>query len=633
MKVLTVIPIKRAIGRETLSYFTAEEVSLGSIVKIPIRSKLAYGIVTEITDAKEIKADIKSLSFNLKKIENIESHSFLLDKFIEAARKISDYNAGTLGSVLSQLIPKVILEESEKMETKLKVKPKEIFNETLLLQSDDEERYSTYRSLIREEFAKNHSVYFCLPTTEDILNAKINLEKGIDKFTYILHSGLPKKQILETWKKIIESDHPLLIITTGSFISIPRHDIGTIILEKESSRNYKMQTRPYLDIRMAVETIAKTQNVRLVLGDTLLRVETLWEEKNGKYSQLLPLKFRSLSSANSEIISMKIPEDMNKKEFSIFSEELKNLILKTKENNEHTFLFCGRKGLYPTTVCSDCGRVVVCNNCESPIVLYSKKNSIGQSKNLFVCHHCGERRDAGELCKYCNSWRLTTLGIGVDRVVEEIKKISEDIHVIIMDKDHLKTHKQATKARDQFYNTPGCIMVGTELALTYLNQTIENSAVVSIDSYFSIPDFQINEKIFHILLSLKSITESRFIIQTRKENVKIFDYATKGNLADFFRDEIDDRKATDYPPFRSYIKITIEGEKSTAKKQMQDVSEFLKPYKLDMYDAFNPGSLKQFTVHGLISLAKKDWVDTELLKKLRSLPQNISIKVDPVTLL
>lgn len=633
MKVLTVIPIKRAIGRETLSYFTAEEVSLGSIVKIPIKSKSAYGIVTEIADAKEIKADIKSLSFNLKKIENIESHSFLQDKFIEAARKISDYNAGTLGSVLSQLIPKVILEESDKLETILKVKPKEIFNETLLIQSDEEERYSTYRSLIREEFARNHSVYFCLPTTEDIINAKINLEKGIEKFTCILHSGLPKKQILETWKKIIESDHPLLIITTGSFISIPRHDIGTIILEKESSRNYKMQTRPYLDIRMAIETIAKTQNIRLVLGDTLLRVETLWEEKSGKYSQLLPLKFRSLSSASSEIISMKIPEDMNKKEFSVFSEELKNLIIKTKENNEHTFLFCGRKGLYPTTVCSDCGRVVVCNNCEAPIVLYSKKNSLEQNKNLFVCHHCGERRDASELCKYCNSWRLNTLGIGIDKVVEEVKNLSPELNVVIMDKDHLKTHKQATKARDIFYNTPGCVMVGTELALTYLNQKIENSAVVSIDSYFSIPDFQINEKIFHILLSLRSISERKLLIQTRKENVKIFDYAIRGNLADFFRDEVDDRKSTDYPPFRSYIKLTLEGEKNSIKKQMQEMADFLKPYQLDIYDAFNPGSLKKYTVHGLINLAKKDWVDDSLLKKLRSLPQNVSIKVDPVTLL
>lgn len=630
MKIVTIAPIKKGVNKENLSYFTDQDVLIGNIVEVPLRSKKAYGLVVEVRDAEDLKAEIKSLSYSIKKISGLKSFSFISKNFVQSIKKIADYNATTVGNVLSVFTPKTILESCKELEFEEKEKPEGNFFETLLLQSDDEERYSTYKSLIREEFAKNKSVFFCMPTTEDILSARENLEKGIEKYTFIMHSGLPKKELIGVWKKILEEKHPILLIATGSFLSIPRSDLGTIVLEKESSRAYKTQSRPYLDLRVAMEEIAKSLKVRLVLGDQLLRVETLWEEKNGKYGELVPLKFRSLTNNNAEIINLKSQKNIKKKEFEIFHPKTIELLKRTKENNENTFIFCARKGLYPNTVCGDCGRVVVCKNCNAPVVLYNQK---AKAKNLFVCNHCGERRDSSELCQYCGGWKLTTLGIGIEKVVEEIKNILPHTNIFILDKDHVKNHKQAVKIRDEFYTTPGSIMVGTELALTYLNQKIENTCVVTIDSYFSVPDFQINEKIFHILLSMKSLASKDFFIQTRQENTKIFEEAKDGNLIDFYRDEIEDRKATGYPPFATYIKLSLEDEKSKAQKKMEEMREFLKPYKLEIYEAWRPGNIKSFTINGLIGIQKKNWPDENLLSKLRSMPQEYSIRVDPSTLL
>ncbi len=637
MRILTIIPIARGISKDTLTYFTKKDVPAGSIVSIPLRKKKAYGLVIGSRVAEEMKSELKSLSYNIKKIDNIKSHSFLSQEFIKSAEKIADFNACSVGALLSAMIPKTLLEESEKLGSPQEKKPTGIFHETLLLQSDDEERYATYRSLVREEFAKGHSVFFCLPTTEDLINAKLKLEKGIEKFTHTLHSGLSKKELSSSWKKAIEDEHPILVIATGTFLCLPRYDLGTIVLEKESSRAYKMQTRPFLDIRSAVEIVAKELNVRLVLGDLLLRTETLWEEKNGSkasvYAELSPLKFRSLSTATCEISDMKSPQDMKKKEFAIFGDRLKEILRKAVDNNEHTFLFCGRKGLYPMTVCSDCGTVVVCKNCNATVVLYSKKNSTSGKGNLFVCNHCGERRDADELCKHCSGWRLNPLGIGIERIVEEIVALLPKAKVIIMDKEHISTHKQAVKTRDTFYSTPGSIMIGTEMALTYLNQKIENAAVVSIDSYFSIPDFQINEKIFHILLILRALAQKYFLIQTRQVSRRIFEYAVRGNLIDFYREEIEDRKSMSYPPFTTYVKITLVGEKTKVKKQMEETVEIMKPYDLTVFEAWNPGSKNVYTMNGLISLPKGKWVDKVLLEKLRGLPPQYVVKIDPSTLL
>ncbi|OHA95363.1 MAG: hypothetical protein A3C63_01145, partial [Candidatus Zambryskibacteria bacterium RIFCSPHIGHO2_02_FULL_39_82] len=589
MRILTVIPIAKGITKDTLTYFTKKEVAVGSIVSIPLRKKMVYGLVTGSRSATEIKSELKSLSYSIKKIDNIQSRSFLSDSFVQSVQKIADYNAASAGAVLSALIPTAILENSGELSYKKKEPPAGIFHETVLLQTDDEERSATYRSLIREEFARGRSVFFLLPTTEDLLNAHSTLEKGIEKYTYTLHSGLSKKEIVAKWKEIVSEEHPVLLVATGQFLSLPRSDLGTIILENESSRGYKMQGRPFIDIRTAAEIITKEAKVRLILGDMFLRIETLWAEKNQEknitYSELVPLKFRSLTSSVCEIENTKSPADMKKKEFAIFGVKLKNLIKRARENNEHSFLFCGRKGLYPLTVCTDCGTIVVCKNCNAPVVLYGNqsinpKHTAGL--RLFVCHHCGERRNANELCLHCGGWRLNPMGIGLERVVKEIETFFPEAKVVVMEGGSVTTHKQAVKARNLFYNTPGAILVGTEMALTYLNQKIENTTVVSIDSYFSIPDFRINEKVFHILLAIQELSEKNFLIQTRQERTsapwKIFDYALRGNLIDFYRDEIEDRKKIGYPPFTTYIKITLEGEKTAVKKQMDDISSILKPY-------------------------------------------------------
>lgn len=633
MKLLTVIPISKGIPKETLTYFTKNEVGIGSIVKIPLRKRVVHGLVIEERSVEDMKSEIKSLSYSMKKIEEVGSKSFLDESFVNAVRKIADYNAGSVGATLFSLIPKCILEENGKLSFQTIKSPSDRFHEINLLQSDNEERFATYKSLVREEFARSHSVFFCVPTIEDLLNTKNLLEKGIEKYTFILHSGLTAKEQVNTWQKICEEKHPVLIIATGSFLSIPRQDIGTIILEKESSRSYKMQVRPFLDIRVVVEILAKEMKARLVLGDIFLRTETLWEEKNGRYASLSPLKFRSLTSATCEIVDMRTPQDMKKKEFAIFSDKLKELLQNNIENNEHSFLFCSRKGLFPMTICSDCGTVVSCSNCNQPVVLHSKKDSAGQVKNLYVCNHCGERSSSEIKCKHCEGWRLSPMGIGIDRVVEEIEKLFPNSRIFVFDKDHITTHKKAEKVRDTFYNTPGAICIGTEMALSYLNQKIENTAVVSLDSYFSIPDFQITEKVFHILLEMRSLSTRQFLVQTRQENSKIFEYATRGNLMDFYRDEIEERKSMGYPPFHTYIKLSLEGEKASIRKEMERVMDIFLPHKLQIFDAFITGIKNKHIVHGLLYLKKENWPETELLQKLRGLPPHFSVRIDPASLL
>ncbi len=631
MKVIHVIPISRGILLDRLSYFTSVDVELGKTVLVPLRKKMIHALVVGKENVSDAKSEIKSSTFSLRKMENIETNQFLTPQFIESCEQTAEYFAASTGNVLNMLIPKTLLNSlgSITPDTNIAIKtPQKINSEQLVLQADDEERFASYKSIIREEFAKGLSLFVCLPTLEDIKKAETALEKGIEQYTYVLHGDLKKKELLALWSKLLNETHPVLIIATGQYLCIPRNDIGTIIIEREGSRAYKMQTRPFLDMRTFASFYAKKIKARLILGDMLLRTETIWQLKNDRYVELSPLKFRSVTTAVQLIVDTRKNPDEKDIVWSTISKEVEKLILWNKERSENLFIFGVRKGFAPLTVCGDCGTVTLCSSCSSPVVLHT-----GIDENFFQCHTCGKKRSAKEKCKNCDSWKLVTLGVGIELIEKEIHTKFPEVKIFRMDTQSAPTHKKALDIVNKFYNTPGSVLLGTEMSLLYLNKKIENSVVASIDPLFSLPDFRIGEKVLSILLKIRSLTKENFVLQTRNPEEKIFDYAIKGNLVDFYRDEIEQREVFKYPPFSIFIKITLQGEKGAVEKEMEKMPALFAPFETDTFPAFTTKVRGKHVMHALIKVPENKWVDKDLLKTLRSLPPQFMTKVDPESIL
>jgi len=636
MKIVHVIPISKGITKEQLTYFSAKDILPGCIVSVPLRSKMVDAIVLGVESAEVSKTELKSSSYSIKKIGDIKARHFFLPSFVKAALEAAHYYGGTSGALMHALTPSALSSYPTKVLPKEKLKaaqreatPK-VKQEPLLVQSEDKDRISTYKSIIREEFAKRASVFFCLPEISEIEHIKATLEKGIEEYTYVFHSTMTKKEILENWKAALEETHPILVIGTGAFLSLPRSDIGTIIVEKESSRAYKMSTRPFVDIRMFAEIFARLSGIRLIMGDIFLRPETLWKQEQGVYSVLSALAFRSLSVAAQEVIDMRQYTDkFGAKKFRVLSDALLALIQKMKGGNESLFILTARRGLYPLTVCSDCGSSVMCERCSAPVVLHNKDAKNKNEAYTAICHKCGFEQDAPDRCVVCSGWRLTTLGVGIEHIEEELQKQAEGLLVLRMDRDSVKTHKQAIKLRDKFYASPGSILVGTEMAIAYLDRSIENVAVLSVDSLFTIPDFRINERIFNMLLRVRALALKRFYIQTRDAENKIFDYITKGNLVDFYREEIAERKALHYPPFTTLIKLTLMGKQSQVEKEMRLAGQKLETYKPEIFPAFITTIKGKYRMNMLIRIPRGEWVNETLLGILRALPPQFAVRVDP----
>ena len=185
----------------------------------------------------------------------------------------------------------------------------------------------------------------------------------------------------------------------------------------------------------------------------------------------------------------------------------------------------------------------------------------------------------------------------------------------------------------KFYETPGGILVGTEMALNYLDQKVPNVVVASIDSMFSIPDFRIREKILSILIRLRTLAQKNFYIQTRNATETVFNLAEKGNLIDFYKQEFADREAFDYPPFTVLIKISLSGRKEDVETNMENLKDSLQEYNVSVYPAFSPWNKGLYTMHALIKIGRNRWIEANLYEKLKALSPAFSIDVDPESIL
>jgi primosomal protein N' (replication factor Y) (superfamily II helicase) len=631
MRVVNVIPISKGILKTSLSYFSSEDIVEGSIVEVPLKNKKISAIVLGSENVNDLKTDIKSYGYQLKKIENVKAKKFFSPEFINSASKTADYFAATTGAVLEHLIPKAVLGSVEKFSTNEKIHSAQSSgNEKYIIQDEEENRWETYKILIREEFAKKKSVFVCVPTAKDASRLIDYLEKGIKEYAYALSSSLRPQQVVKLWTDILSEEHPVVIVATGAHLSIPRPDIKTIIIEKENSDSYKIRSRPFLDMRVFAEYLSFQIGASLIRGDILLSTETLWRYKQKELlDHISPTIMRFPLKPKGVIIDMKTSSSAEKASFSVFSPEMNELIKHNEKTGEKLFILTARRGLSPLTVCGDCESVVTCSRCDYPLTLHRSKKG-----NVFICHKCGDTKDPEMTCRNCKSWKLAALGIGSELVEQEMRRLHPNVPVLRLDSDLVKSTKKAELVTESFYETPGSVLIGTEMALYYLNKPLAHTSIVSIDSLFSVPDFRINEKIFRLILNTRSLTREILLIQTRHIDNATLEMSLEGTVDKFYDHEIRQRRELDYPPFTTLIKITAEHKNpERVVSYMNEAKEILKPKKLLVFPAFTSRIKGLYRMHALLEATKENWPDKKMLQKLRSLPPYLEIRVDPDTVL
>lgn len=616
-------PLNKA-ANGTLSYFSGTKMPPGTLVRIPVRKGQSLALVVRSRDARSAKSDIRRASFELRKINKRDILSVALPPYaMHALESLARFYATTTGTLIASLVPKMILEEAEIFLASGPAKRKTLDDpsrETVLLQMESEERFGQYRAIVRQCFARGASAMLVVPTHLEVERLRRELSTGIAEFVHVFALPKGKKEAKKSWLKAVNEKHPVLLITTPAGIFFPRLDIDTVIVERENSRAYRTLARPYIHYRQLIEQMAHEAKRRLVFGDSVLSLETLWREKRGEFGESSLIRWR-LPAAPAQLVDASSKQDEAGR-FSIFSQELIALIgeaISEKENSSpgRIFLFGARKGLAPTTVCGDCGTALPCLNCGAPTVLHQRsdlKNDVGGPTSVYICHACGSHRDSKTTCGFCGSWKLVPLGIGTEEIAKQARAHFPDTKVQIIDKEHAPSDASAKNIAQKFEDEGG-ILVGTELAFFHLEK-VPYAALVSVDALFSIPDFGINERLFYIVSRLREMAEKRVIIQTRNIGKQILAWGSQGNIIDFYQNEITERETLLYPPVSIFIKLTAPTGRAVALSES--------------FAKWQPDVLKDSVI---IRVSRAQWPDEELIEKISLLGREFRVKVDPESIL
>ncbi len=625
MFVIEVVPLRRGIGVDSLSYFGSESYPIGSLVSIPLRSQTILGLVTDVKEVSAAKTALRAATFSLRRLPLQAAPQSLSRAYIETAEELGRHYGTHVGNILFNLLPPEIQRGEISLPHTVYVKATES-HVPELLQANKEDRYANYRSLVREIFAHGSSILIVAPTSVEAEELSITLSRGIEDRVILLTSALGKRELKNSYAALEDFSHAKLIIATPSHSLIERHDIARVIMEESRSPHYKERVRPYLDYRDVLKIHASKSGRKFLMGDLLPRTE----EEHARREDILltygETPKRLQLEGKLEFVSFpdKIEGD---KTFHLFTDEMTALIRQVKKKKAHLFIFSARRGLAPIVSCMVCGHIFRSPESGAPYSLL-RLNKNGVEERWFVCGTSGERVRAADICPDCGSWKLRERGIGIQFVHDELRKIAKDTPIVLFDHTTATTYKKARFLKDTFYGTKGSIMLGTYMALPYLTREIDNAIIVSMDALLSTPTWRLEEENLALLLRLREITTDTVYLQSRSKEHDLITYAKHAEVEHFYTDEIALRKNFNYPPFAHFIHLTWQDTPENAKKLETLVLELLSPFGITTYqNLLAPKG--ELVLHGLIRTPESSWPLQPLVLVLKQLPPSIRIVHNP----
>ncbi len=626
MFVITVAPLKRGITIDTLSYFSSIEYGEGTILKVQIRNTELFGLVTKCESVNTAKTALRAATFSLKKLPTQENAPILGEAYIKTAQELSLYYVCSVGTILYNLLPPEIRNGDIPLPHTHHIHHA-IPQSCGVLQAQRKDRHISYRSLVRETFAHSGSVLIVVPSSIDATEVKRELENGIEDRIIVLTSAMTKSELKKAYTQLNDFSKTKLIIATPSHAVIERHDITLVIMEQSRSSYYKELNRPYLDYRDVLRIHAKHSGRKTIFADMLPRSEEECKRRDDVYTTINETPKRIELSGKLEVIdTTKKPEDVSQ-EFKLISPQVVEAIKETRKRKGNVFLFAARRGLAPLVSCIDCSYIFRSKESGAPYSLIrTHKNGI--EERWFICSVSGEKIRASDTCPACSSWRLRERGIGIQQVYDELHKLFPNTPIILFDHITARTYKKALFLHDTFYKTKGAILLGTHMAIPYLTKPVHLSVVVNMDALLATPTWRLEEENLALLLTLRERTSERVLIQTRTPDANILTSARLGTVEQFYTEELELRKAFNYPPYATFIHFTWQGTPEVVAELEESIKLLLKDYPITFYP--HPTSPAENPIrYALLRIPCSSWPDPKLGERIRAIHPSVRIVINP----
>ena len=375
-----------------------------------------------------------------------------------------------------------------------------------------------------------------------------------------LHSALSDGEKYDEWRRIVRGEVSI-VIGARSAIFAPLTNIGVIIIDEEHSDSYKQSDpNPRYNAKEVAILRSKYHKCSVVFGSATPSLEVMARAKKGVFKYLsLPNRVNGKSLPSVEIIDMNQEMKTSKGHFST---QLVSSIDETLKRNEQVILLLNRRGYSNFITCKNCGYTFKCPNCDITLTYH-------KSSNTLRCHYCGYGEKVYDKCPSCGEESLNRLGVGTQKVEEELNNIFPSARVLRMDYDTTSRKGMHEEMINSFKNHEYDILLGTQMVAKGLDFSLVTLVgVINADTSLNIPDFRSSENTFSLLSQVagrsgRSDKSGKVIVQTFNPDHYAISFVKKHDYLSFYEKEMSIRRQLKYPPYFYLCNIRISGKDSS----------------------------------------------------------------------
>ncbi|MBI5412198.1 primosomal protein N' [Candidatus Peregrinibacteria bacterium] len=549
-----IVPLVRA-GRylaPTLTYrFPAEALAdlfVGSLIRVPLRNQKATGVIIEIlsentTDLSDSKIKTvdpftPSVQFSPLQMEWVawiqktyhatpsQAWRLMVPVALQKARKTRTPSP----------FQGVIQNSPEGEDHDLRLQGN--FRKPTVLQSLPGVRPLEYfKKIVKKTIEEGRQALWLVPEKSAIPLAIDCFKKSLGDRIAIFHSGLTEAEEGREWWKIY-SGHASLVVGTRSALFAPIRHLGCVLIEDEHAWTYQEEQAPYYNAPTAAAALAELHKARLVLSSATPRAESFYKTAVTKEWEWVSVGTRhalSLQTPKIHVVDMR--EELQKRNFGIFSMPLQKKLSECLEQKEQAILFVNLRGVAGAILCRDCGAGVRCPKCDISLTHHRDKGGI------LLCHQCGYTEPLPALCPRCRSPRIKSVGLGTERVEQEAKKLFPSARVLRVDQDTSEGENPHLLLQD--YD----ILVGTQKIAG--SKPVALVGMVLADIGIHAPDFRSSERTFQQIMTMAGLCKKsgELIVQTYAPELPAIRFAAEYRYEDFMNQELEFRKQWKRSPY------------------------------------------------------------------------------------
>ncbi len=459
----------------------------------------------------------------------------------------------------------------------------------------------------------------------------------------ILHSAFSDTERAEQWRRIRAGKAPV-VVGTRSGVFAPVRNLGLIVVDEEHDQSYKQDETPRSNGRDVAIVRAQNVGACVVLGSATPSLETRYNADRGKYTLLeLPERIEQRPLPRVSLVDMRT-EFLETHKQATFSRLLLNAVRERLEHGEQTMLLLNRRGFASFLACRACGERLQCVNCSVTLTFHRRDRRM-------LCHYCNYAAAVPNECPKCKSDKIHFLGIGAERVEEELHREFPKARIARMDRDTITGKRQYESILHGFREGHYDILVGTQMiAKGHDIPNVTLVGVVNADIALGMPDFRSAERTFQLLTQVagragRGDVPGIVVVQTLAPEHYAVRFAAAQDYQLFYEKELQFRRAMRYPPFSALANVLVRDEtQERAFRMSAEVGHLLTPPPeglriLGPAEAPVARVQKEFRYQLLIKAASRKTLG-ETLQRVRRFalesnwgPTALVIDVDPLSLM